>query len=101
MKIKDLIKHLETLDQEKELVIIATDPTGWDYGMVVGENSINESVIYPSEENGLIDYFKAFINSQHVKDEDDMDEDEYDENDEDEDDDDDDGIECYVIRIDC
>jgi len=31
MKIKDLIKHLETLDQEKELIIIATDPTGWDY----------------------------------------------------------------------
>ena len=90
MKIKDLIKHLETLDQEKELVIIATDPTGWDYGMVVDENSINESVIYPSEENGLIDYFG---------DEDEVDEGEEDMDDEDEDDDN--GIECYVISIDC
>jgi hypothetical protein len=94
MKIKDLIKHLETLDQEKELIIIATDPTGWDYGAVVDEYSIDESVIYPSEENGLIEYFE---------DEDDMDEDEYDENNEDEDDEDDEddnGIECYVIRMD-
>lgn len=92
MKIKDLIKHLETLDQEKELVIIATDPTGWDYGTIVDENSIDESVVYPSEENGLIDYF-----------EDEVDEDEYDEDDEDMDDEDedDDGIECYVIRVDC
>lgn len=92
MKIKDLIKHLETLDQEKELVIIATDPTGWDYGMVVDENSINESVIYPSEENGLIDYFED-------EDEDEVDEGEEDMDDEDEDDDN--GIECYVISIDC
>ena len=94
MKIKDLIKHLETLDQEKELVIIATDPTGWDYGTIVDENSIDESVVYPSEENGLIDYFED-------EDEDEVDEDEYDEDEDDEDDEDDDGIECYVIRVDC
>jgi hypothetical protein len=58
----------------------------------VDENSIDESVVYPSEENGLIDYF-----------EDEVDEDEYDEDDEDMDDEDedDDGIECYVIRVDC
>ena len=86
MKIKDLIKHLETLDQEKELVIIATDPTGWDYGMVVDENSIDESVIYPSEENGLSEYFGDEIELIESK----LDEDEeYD------------GIECYVIRMDC
>ena len=60
MKIKDLIKHLETLDQEKELVIIATDPTDWDYGMVVDENSIDEDVIYPSIDNGLGEYFHFF-----------------------------------------
>jgi hypothetical protein len=92
MKIKDLIKHLETLDQEKELVIIATDPTGWDYGAIVDENSIYESTIHPSEENGLIEYF----GSEFVEDEDD----EYNE-DEDDDDDDDSGVECYVINIDC
>jgi hypothetical protein len=55
MKIKDLITHLQTLDQEKELVIIATDPTGWDYGLVVDDDSINLEEIYPCEENGLID----------------------------------------------
>lgn len=90
MKIKDLIKHLETLDQEKELIIIATDPTGWDYGAVVDEYSISEDTIYPCEENGLIEYFGN--------------EDEVDEGEEDmdnEDEDNDNGVECYVIRIDC
>jgi hypothetical protein len=90
MKIKDLIKHLETLDQEKELVIIATDPTDWDYGMVVDENSIDESVIYPSDDNGLGEYFKdeiEMIENRFDEDED-GDEEEYD------------GIECYVIRMD-
>jgi len=81
MKIKDLIKHLETLDQEKELIIIATDPTGWDYGAIVDENSITEDTVYLSDENELSEYFV---------DEDDMDED---------------GepieVECYVIRMDC
>jgi hypothetical protein len=95
MKIKDLIKHLETLDQEKELIIIATDPTGWDYGAVVDENSIDESVIYPSEENGLSEYFGD------EDDEDIDDEDEYNEDEDDEDDEDEGGIECYVIRVDC
>ena len=90
MKIKDLIKHLETLDQEKELVIIATDPTDWDYGMVVNDNSIYEDVIYPSIDNGLDEYFKdeiEMIESKYDEDED-GNEEEYD------------GIECYVIRMD-
>jgi len=90
MKIKDLIKHLETLDQEKELVIIATDPTDWDYGMVVNDNSIYEDVIYPSDDNGLGEYFKdeiEMIENRFDEDED-GDEEEYD------------GIECYVIRMD-
>ena len=86
MKIKDLIKHLETLDQEKELIIIATDPTGWDYGAVVDENSIIEDTIYPCEENGLIEYF----GNEDEVDEEDMD-----------DEDNDNEVECYVIRIDC
>lgn len=90
MKIKDLIKHLETLDQEKELIIMATDPTDWDYGMVVDEDSISKETIYPSDDNGLSDYFK---------DEDEVDEGEVGMDDEDEDDDN--GVECYVIRIDC
>ena len=91
MKIKNLIKHLETLDQEKELIIIATDPTGWDYGAIVDENSISEDTVYPSEENGLIGHFKdeiEMIENKFDEDED-GDEEEYD------------GIECYVINIDC
>lgn len=75
MKIKDLIKHLETLDQEKELVVIATDPTDWDYGTVVGSWNIELEEIYPSVDNGL--------KGELV-----MDEDE-------------DEVECYVIRLNC
>ena len=83
MKIKDLIKHLETLDQEKELIIMATDPTDWDYGMVVDEDSITEGNIYPSDDNGLSDHF----GHEFVEDEDDDDEDKsY-------------GVECYTIRM--
>jgi len=53
MKIKDLIKHLKTLDQDKELVIIATDPTDWDYGLVVRPNDIKLEEVFPCEENEL------------------------------------------------
>jgi hypothetical protein len=76
MKIKDLIKHLETLDQEKDLVIIATDPTGWDYGIVVDKSDIQLEEIWPSEDNGL---------------EDELGEPDYDN---------DKGIDCYIIRLD-
>jgi len=75
MKIKDLIKHLETLDQEKELVILATDPTDWDYGMVINSDSIELEEIWPSEDNGL---------------EDELGKPDYDN---------DKGIDCYVIRM--
>jgi hypothetical protein len=79
MKIKDLIKHLETLDQEKELVVIATDPTDWEYGIVVNDITIGLEEIYPYEDNGL----EGEI--EHGYDED--------------------GCpietECYVIRLDC
>lgn len=81
MKIKDLIKHLETLDQEKELIIMATDPTDWDYGMVVSGEIIFDDVVYPSIDNGLSEYF----GSEFVEDEDS--------------DDDDYGVECYTIRM--
>ena len=54
MKIKDLITHLQTLDQEKELIIIVTDPTGWDYGLVIDSENINLEEVYPCEENGLV-----------------------------------------------
>jgi hypothetical protein len=82
MKIKDLIKHLQTLDQDKELVIIGTDPTDWDYGMVVNENSISLENVYPSEDNGL----EGELEIPELN----------------EDDDDFEGeVECYVIRIDC
>ena len=82
MKIKALIKHLQTLDQDKELVIIGTDPTDWDYGMVVNENSISLENVYPSEDNGL----EGELEIPELN----------------EDDDDFEGeVECYVIRIDC
>jgi hypothetical protein len=82
MKIKDLIKHLQTLDQDKELVIIGTDPTDWDYGMVVNENSISLENVYPSEDNGL----EGELEIPELNEDDDDFEVE---------------VECYVIRIDC
>lgn len=78
MKIKDLIKHLETLDQEKELIVISTDPTGWEYGEVVNDITISLENVYPCEENGL--------EGQLI-----MTEDEEDEGD----------VECYVINVSC
>ena len=78
MKIKDLIKHLETLDQEKELIVISTDPTGWEYGEVVNDTTISLESVYPCEENGL--------EGQLI-----MTEDEEDEGD----------VECYVINVSC
>ena len=91
MKIKDLIKHLQTLDQDKELVIISTDPTGWDYGMVVNENSIELNKVYPCDENGLKGELEVPINENKHNDDD-----------EDDDDDDDYGtVDCYVIRMSC
>jgi len=81
MKIKDLIKHLETLDQEKELVILATDPTGWDYGQVVDDTTIELDEVFPCEDNGLEGTIEVP---------------EYDE------DSDNEGlVSCYVIRMDC
>lgn len=82
MKIKDLIKHLETLDQEKELIIMATDPTDWDYGVVVSGDIIFDDVVYPSDDNGLSEYF----GHEFVEDEDENDDDDY-------------GVECYTIRM--
>jgi len=78
MKIKDLIKHLETLDQEKELIIIATDPTGWDYSEVITAESISLDTVTPCEENGL--------EGQLIMTEDEEDEGE---------------VECYVINMYC
>jgi hypothetical protein len=75
MKIKDLIKHLETLDQEKELIVIATDPTGWDYGTVVNDKTIELGEIYPTEENSLEGEIET--------------------------DEEDNDVECYIIRLDC
>ncbi len=82
MKIKDLIKHLETLDQEKELIILATDPTDWTYSQMVDNTTIQLDGVYPCEDNGL----EGLIEIP-----------EYDEDFEG-----DEGlIECYVIRMDC
>ena len=78
MKIKDLIKHLQTLDQEKELVILATDPTDWDYGQVVHDEAIELEEIYPSEDNGLEGLIETKENEDGSN-----------------------SAECYVIRMYC
>ena len=83
MKIKDLIKHLETLDQEKELVILATDPTDWiyghwTYGQMVDNITIQLDEVYPSKDNRLEGVL------ERTKEEDDDLE-----------------VLCYVIRMDC
>ena len=79
MKIKDLIKHLETLDQEKELVVIATDPTDWEYGTVVNDKTIGLEEIYPCDDNGL----EGVIEHGYDEDECPIE------------------TECYVIRLSC
>ena len=79
MKIKDLIKHLETLDQEKELVILATDPTDWTYGQMVDDTTIELSEVYPSEENGL----EGMLERTEEEEDDDLE------------------VSCYVISMDC
>ena len=82
MKIKDLIKHLETLDQEKELVILADDYSDWTYGQVVDDTTIGLEEVYPSKENRLEgaieipEYDEDFEGDEGV-------------------------VECYVIRMDC
>jgi len=78
MKIKDLIKHLQTLDQEKELVILATDPTGWGYGQVINDETIELEEIYLCEDNGL----EGLVETKENEDGDET-------------------AECYVIRVDC
>ena len=83
MKIKDLIKYLETLDGEKELVILATDPTDWEYGHAVTDESIQLETICPSEDNGLEGDIELPKLEEGTEDEHDSDE-----------------VECYVIRMD-
>ena len=79
MKIKDLIKYLETLDQEKQLVVVATDPTGWSYVEIVSDETISLSEVYPCDDNGMED---VLIRTQ-------------------EEEDDDESVVCYSIRMSC
>lgn len=79
MKIKDLIKHLETLDQEKQLVVVATDPTGWEYMEIVSDKTISLSEVYPCEDNGMEG---VLIRTE-------------------EEEDDDETVECYIISMSC
>lgn len=79
MKIKDLIVHLQTLDQEKELVILATDPTDWTYGQVVDNTTIHLGEVYPSEDNGL----EGMLERTEEEEDDDLE------------------VSCYVITMDC
>ena len=79
MKIKDLIKHLETLDQEKQLIVQATDPTGWTYMEIVSDKTISLSEVYPCEDNGMED---VLIRTQ-------------------EEEDDDESVVCYSISMSC
>jgi len=78
MKSKATIKHLETLDQEKELIILATDPTDWTYGHWTYGQMVDDTTIQLSEDNGLEGVL------ERTKEEDDDLE-----------------VLCYVIRMDC
>lgn len=87
MKIKDIIKHLETLDQEKEWVILGTDPTDWDYGLVIEPNVIQLESVFPCEDNGLfgndeddVPLLEMGVNEDGIPNEE---------------------VECYVTRINC
>ena len=79
MKIKDLIKYLETLDQEKQLVVVATDPTGWDYMEIVSDETISLSEVYPCDDNGMEN---VLIRTE-------------------EEEDDDEAVKCYTISMSC
>ena len=87
MKIKDIIKHLETLDQDKDLVILATDPTDWDYGLLVTPDVIKLESIFPCEDNGLFGYWDDGIPLLEMGVDEDGHENET--------------IDCYVIRMNC
>ena len=79
MKIKDLIVHLQTLDQEKELVILADDYTDWTYGQIVDDTTIGLEEVYPSEDNRL----EGVLERTKEEEDDDLE------------------VSCYVIRMDC
>ena len=83
MKIKDLIVHLQTLDQDKELVILATDPTGWTYGQMVDDTTIYLDEVYPCEDNGLEGELERTELERTEEEDDDL------------------GVSCYSIRMDC
>jgi hypothetical protein len=79
MKIKNLIKYLETLDQEKQLIVVATDPTGWNYMEIVSDETISLSEVYPCDDNGMEN---VLIRTE-------------------EEEDDDEAVKCYVINMSC
>lgn len=46
MKVKELIKYLETLDQNKEIIIIAVDPTDYYYPTNFTPDNITLETLY-------------------------------------------------------
>jgi hypothetical protein len=46
MTVKELIKHLETLDQDKQIIVIAKDPTDYEYPTSVTTDIINLEEVY-------------------------------------------------------
>ena len=79
MKSKATIKHLETLDQKKELIILATDPTDWTYGHWTYSQMVDDTTIQLSEDNGL----EGVLERTKEEEDDDLE------------------VLCYVIRMDC
>ena len=80
MKIKDIIEHLKTLDQDKELIVLGTDPTDWTYSQMVTPETINIESVYPYDENGLEGMLEMGVDEDGHENEE---------------------VECYVIRISC
>lgn len=50
MKLKDFISHLQNFDPELEVVVSVTDPTDYEYKVLINEDSV--SVGDPYDTNG-------------------------------------------------
>lgn len=86
MKIKDLIKHLETLDQEKQLLISGVDPTDYATTFVLKPECIEETTVWPIDSNGdVIPDLEGAVNKDFAEEGGDVFND----------------VDCYIIKFDC
>ena len=53
MKIKDLIVHLQTLEQDRELILLLSDYVGRDSSKMIDEHTIKSENLFMCKANGL------------------------------------------------